>query len=489
MKAMLIRTPKGLHGATPDDHAAYAKFKRRLETMQPGKWLRLEWSAPRNGPHHRKMFALLSLVAENSETYNTTAKALVAVKLAAGYFDPHVEPKTGEIIPIPQSISYDAMDQDSFERSRQEGPALDKGEHPRAKEHKPASAKPCEYCGREFLPFQSTQKVCPTLRCAKGYAQAQRKAKEKAERESDRKRAEALKSVKQLKAEAQDAFNDFIRERDKDLPCVSCEETNPPMKPGGQWDAGHFLSRGAYPELAFDEDNCHKQCKSCNAGGGKFAHKARTVNAAYEEELLRRIGPERLARLKGPHSVEPLKKDELRRLKAHYRAKKRELEKRTEYGMSRQQAHQIAKRAGLLGLMKEIRAAKAAARPRPQRIKKGRDRAVYSRAARIRAAVRYGVTFEEYERLALAGAVKAFQAQRGCAGTRGVEWALTLSEWWGIWQWSGHWERRGRGRGKYVMARFRDEGPYAANNVRIITFTENLQEAMKLRLQGIGLPG
>jgi hypothetical protein len=115
MKAMLIRTPKGLHGATPDDQAAYAKFRRKLETMQPGKWLRLEWSAPRNGPHHRKFMALLSLVAENSETYNTTAKALVAVKLAAGYFDPHIDPKTGEIIPVVHSISYDAMDQDTFE--------------------------------------------------------------------------------------------------------------------------------------------------------------------------------------------------------------------------------------------------------------------------------------------------------------------------------------------------------------------------------------
>jgi hypothetical protein len=157
-----------------------------------------------------------------------------------------------------------------------------------------------------------------------------RKEDAKAERESDRKRAEALKSVKKLKAEAQDAFNDFIRARDAGLPCVSCDEANPPMKPGGQWDAGHFLSRGAYPELAFDEDNCHKQCKSCNAGGGKFAHKARTVNAAYEEELLRRIGPERLARLKGPHPVPKLDRDKLTGLKAHYRAKKRELEKRTE---------------------------------------------------------------------------------------------------------------------------------------------------------------
>lgn len=115
MKAMLMRTSKGLRGATPDDHAAYTKFRRRLETMPPGKWLRLEWSAPRNGPHHRKFMALLSLVSENSETYNTTAKALIAVKLAAGYFDPHIDPKTGEIIPIPHSIAYDAMDQDAFE--------------------------------------------------------------------------------------------------------------------------------------------------------------------------------------------------------------------------------------------------------------------------------------------------------------------------------------------------------------------------------------
>lgn len=116
MKAMLLKTPAGLRGATPDDQAAYAKFKRKLEIMQPGKWLRLEWSSPRNGPHHRKMFALLSLVAENSETYNTTEKALVAVKLAAGYFDPHINPTTGEIIPVVHSIAYDAMDQDAFER-------------------------------------------------------------------------------------------------------------------------------------------------------------------------------------------------------------------------------------------------------------------------------------------------------------------------------------------------------------------------------------
>jgi hypothetical protein len=115
MKAMLLRTPTGLRGATPADQEAYAKFRRRLETMKPGKWLRLEWSSPRNGPHHRKFMALVQLVTENSETYDTVAKALVAIKLAAAYFDPVPDPRTGELVPVPQSISYDAMGQDEFE--------------------------------------------------------------------------------------------------------------------------------------------------------------------------------------------------------------------------------------------------------------------------------------------------------------------------------------------------------------------------------------
>ena len=115
MKCVLVKTEQGLRGATPTDQDEWARFRRRLETMKPGTWLRMESSRPRNGKHHRKLFALLQLVAENSETYNTTEKALVAVKLAAGYFDPIPDPRTGEIVPSLHSISYDAMDQDAFE--------------------------------------------------------------------------------------------------------------------------------------------------------------------------------------------------------------------------------------------------------------------------------------------------------------------------------------------------------------------------------------
>lgn len=112
---MLLKTPQGLRGATPADQDAWAKFRRKLETMKPGKWLRIEASSPRNGKHHRKMFALLQLVAENSETYNTVEKALVAIKLIVGHFEPAVHPQTGELIQVPKSIAYESMDQETFE--------------------------------------------------------------------------------------------------------------------------------------------------------------------------------------------------------------------------------------------------------------------------------------------------------------------------------------------------------------------------------------
>lgn len=116
MKAMLIKSAEGLRGTTPADHDAWTRFARKLEVMKPGTCLRMEWSRPRNGPQHRRLFALLQVVAENSEIYDTREKALVAVKLAAGYCDDAIDPRTGKTVPIVQSIRYEAMDQQTFER-------------------------------------------------------------------------------------------------------------------------------------------------------------------------------------------------------------------------------------------------------------------------------------------------------------------------------------------------------------------------------------
>lgn len=71
---------------------------------------------------------------------------------------------------------------------------------------------------------------------------------------------------------------------------------------------------------------------------------------------------------------------------------------------------------------------------------------------------------------------RRFNAQRGTSKVRGIPFLLTEAEWWKIWQESGHWPERGKGVGKYHMARFGDVGPYAVGNVKIITHSQNSQE-------------
>lgn len=116
MKFMLVKTDDGLIGSTPEDQDAWCRFRRRLDRLKPGSWLRMEATSPRNGKHHRKMWALLQLITANSETYDTKERALVAVKLAAGFFEPHVDPETGHVNKVPQSIAYESMGQEDFDR-------------------------------------------------------------------------------------------------------------------------------------------------------------------------------------------------------------------------------------------------------------------------------------------------------------------------------------------------------------------------------------
>jgi len=116
MKAMLIKTAKGLAGATPEDQRAWETFKKRIDRTKQGGYISVEWASPRYGRHHRKLFALISLIVENSDIYDTKERALVAIKLASGYFDLYVDPVTGSLEKVPRSISYESMEQDDFNR-------------------------------------------------------------------------------------------------------------------------------------------------------------------------------------------------------------------------------------------------------------------------------------------------------------------------------------------------------------------------------------
>ena len=91
------------------------------------------------------------------------------------------------------------------------------------------------------------------------------------------------KTIPQLIKSATRHFNEFIRNRDQDKPCISCGKYNATQ-------AGHFYSAGHYPALRFDEDNCHKQCVGCN-------HFKSGNLIEYEKNLRRRIGDDRVEML------------------------------------------------------------------------------------------------------------------------------------------------------------------------------------------------
>ncbi|MCP3681721.1 MAG: recombination protein NinG [bacterium] len=65
-------------------------------------------------------------------------------------------------------------------------------------------------------------------------------------------------SLPQLKKKVQRVVNKYVRERDKDLPCISCG------KMVEKKDAGHYVAQGSSGLLRFDTQNINGQCRGCN---------------------------------------------------------------------------------------------------------------------------------------------------------------------------------------------------------------------------------
>ncbi|MFA9439424.1 recombination protein NinG [Uliginosibacterium sp. sgz301328] len=176
-------------------------------------------------------------------------------------------------------------------------------------------------CRQEFIPARSFQKA-HSIECAIKLAEQDRERKARValhhQRANDRKRAEAIKTVPQLIKEAQIAFNAWIRARDAGKPCICCGRYSSGETRGGDWDAGHYRSRGAAPHLRFNEDNVHSQLKQCNRYGA-----GRAVD--YRLGLIARIGIARVEALEANNEPHKWTRDELRAIAATYKAKLKEL--------------------------------------------------------------------------------------------------------------------------------------------------------------------
>jgi len=175
--------------------------------------------------------------------------------------------------------------------------------------------RPCAHCGTAFVPVRPMQAVC-SPRCAARKVK-QDKAEERAKVKT---RRQAMKTLPQLKAEAQREFNTFIRLRDQlaGHPCISSGQ--PLDWSGNGVDAGHYRSVGAAPHLRFNEDNCHAQAKQENRWLAGNA-------ADYRIGLIARIGLERVEALEASNEPHKWTREELIQIRDTYRAKARELRK------------------------------------------------------------------------------------------------------------------------------------------------------------------
>lgn len=194
-------------------------------------------------------------------------------------------------------------------------------------ERKPPKPKKCRValCGASFVPARIGQAVCsPACALIDGprHAPKARKALIEIDRKEIKARKEKLKSRADHLREAQAAVNEYVRLRDAHLPCISCDSApnDNDLMTGSRWDAGHYRSVGACPELRFEPLNIHRQCVKCNRNLSGNA-------VEYRMRLVLRIGAEKVAWLEGLHPPCKYTVEEIKAIKAKYRAKTRELKK------------------------------------------------------------------------------------------------------------------------------------------------------------------
>ena len=180
-------------------------------------------------------------------------------------------------------------------------------------------------CRASFVPRESFQTWCSpdcAVVIARGKQEKKRKSLALVERREIKVRKEKLKSRADHLREAQAAVNEYVRLRDAHLPCISCDSTpnDNDLMTGSRWDAGHYRSVGACPELRFEPLNIHRQCVRCNRNLSGNA-------VEYRIRLVQRVGVDKVNWLEGPHSARKYTVDEIKVIKAEYRAKTRELKR------------------------------------------------------------------------------------------------------------------------------------------------------------------
>lgn len=179
----------------------------------------------------------------------------------------------------------------------------------------------CKVCKTVFQKTTPLHCLCSGA-CAITHLKAAGEKRVKQERTKERaetkKKLIALKSINDLIKEAQSAFNAYIRERDKDQLCICCDKPYGTNAIGGDFDCGHYRSRGAAGHLRFNEDNAFGQRKYCNT------YLSGNVQG-MRRGMIKRIGMEKVLAIENNNMLHKWMREELIEIKRAYKLKLKEL--------------------------------------------------------------------------------------------------------------------------------------------------------------------
>jgi hypothetical protein len=171
----------------------------------------------------------------------------------------------------------------------------------------------CKLCKKEFTQFNSTISVCG-YQCAIELGKL-KPAKVNYKRVNSQLKSEAkekLETYSQKVNKVKVIFQKWIRERDKNEPCISCGTLT-----ANEWHASHFKKAETYSGVIFNEINVWKSCKKCNV----FLN-GNELN--YRERLVKKIGLDQVIALEELANETRTKKwtiEELQLIKTKYKIK------------------------------------------------------------------------------------------------------------------------------------------------------------------------
>lgn len=175
----------------------------------------------------------------------------------------------------------------------------------------------CRICRSKFEPRQSIQPTCDKFECKVAYAEkvaaksAEKRAKD--HRKKTREQKLEAKPIQYFRRRAEAAVNAFVRERDRDEPCISCRTYD-----SYEWHAGHFVPVGRASSIRYDPANIHKQCFECNTHKGGNA-------TLYEKFLTIKIGAAEVDRLKNAPRIYEWTREECLAIEAFFKEELRKL--------------------------------------------------------------------------------------------------------------------------------------------------------------------